>query len=99
LAAAVAAGTFRQDLFYRLNVFPIAIPPLRERAEDIPLLLDCFVARFAKSSGKNIHHIGKDTLRMVREYGWPVTFANYRTSSNGQSSSLRPTPSLSLRTG
>ena len=71
LAAAVAAGTFRQDLFYRLNVFPIAIPPLRERAEDIPVLLEYFVARFAKSSGKNIRHIGKDTLRMMREYGWP----------------------------
>jgi formate hydrogenlyase transcriptional activator len=71
LAAAVAAGTFRQDLFYRLNVFPIAIPPLRERAEDIPLLLEYFVARFAKSSGKNIRHVGKDTLRMMREYGWP----------------------------
>ena len=71
LAAAVAAGTFRQDLFYRLNVFPIAIPPLRERAEDIPVLLEYFVARFAKSSGKKIRHIGKDTLRMMREYGWP----------------------------
>ena len=71
LAAAVAAGTFRQDLFYRLNVFPIAIPSLRERAEDIPVLLEYFVARFAKSSGKNIRHIGKDTLRMMREYGWP----------------------------
>jgi formate hydrogenlyase transcriptional activator len=71
LAAAVAAGTFRQDLFYRLNVFPIAIPPLRERAEDIPLLLEYFVARFAKSSGKNIRHVGKDTLQMIRGYGWP----------------------------
>jgi formate hydrogenlyase transcriptional activator len=71
LSAAVAAGTFRRDLFYRLNVFPIAIPPLRERAEDIPLLLEYFVARFAKSSGKNIRHVGKDTLRLMREYSWP----------------------------
>jgi formate hydrogenlyase transcriptional activator len=71
LAAAVASGTFRQDLFYRLNVFPIAVPPLRERPEDIPVLLEYFVARFAKSSGKSIRHIGKDTLRMMREYGWP----------------------------
>jgi len=71
LSAAVAAGTFRRDLFYRLNVFPIAIPPLRERAEDIPLLLEYFVARYAKSSGKKIRNIGKDTLRMMREYGWP----------------------------
>jgi len=71
LTAAVAAGTFRQDLFYRLNVFPIAIPPLRERAEDIPLLVEYFVGRFAKSSGKSIRHIGKDTLAMFRKYGWP----------------------------
>jgi formate hydrogenlyase transcriptional activator len=71
LTAAVAAGTFRQDLFYRLNVFPIAIPPLRERAEDIPVLLEYFVGRFAKSSGKSIRHIGKNALRMMREYGWP----------------------------
>ena len=71
LAAAVAAGTFRQDLFYRLNVFPIAVPPLRERAEDIPLLVEYFVARFAKSSGKSIQHIDKDTLEMLRKYGWP----------------------------
>jgi formate hydrogenlyase transcriptional activator len=71
LTAAVAAGTFRQDLFYRLNVFPIAIPPLRERAEDIPLLVEYFVGRFAKSSGKSIRHIGKHTLEMLRKYGWP----------------------------
>jgi formate hydrogenlyase transcriptional activator len=71
LTAAVAAGTFRQDLFYRLNVFPITVPPLRDRAEDIPVLLDYFVARYAKSSGKSIRRIGKDTMRMMREYGWP----------------------------
>ena len=71
LTAAVAAGTFRQDLFYRLNVFPIAIPPLRERAEDIPLLVEYFVGRFAKSSGKSIRHIGKHTLEIFRKYGWP----------------------------
>jgi formate hydrogenlyase transcriptional activator len=71
LAAAVAAGTFRQDLFYRLNVFPIEVPPLRERAEDIPLLVQYFVGRFAKGAGKNIRHIGKDTLEQLKSYSWP----------------------------
>jgi len=71
LPAAVAAGTFRQDLFYRLNVFPIDIPPLRERAEDIPLLVEYFVGRFAKEAGKNIRHIGKQTLEQLQSCHWP----------------------------
>ena len=71
LKAAVAQGTFREDLFYRLNVFPIAVPPLRERAEDIPLLVEYFVGRFAKGSGKNIRNIGKQTLEQLRAYHWP----------------------------
>jgi PAS domain S-box-containing protein len=71
LPAAVAAGTFRQDLFYRLNVFPIAVPPLRERAEDIPILVEYFVDRFAKGTSKNIRQISKDTLGILRTYSWP----------------------------
>jgi len=71
LRAAVAAGTFRADLFYRLNVFPIAVPSLRERAEDIPLLVEYFVARYSKESGKSIRHIGKQTLEYLRGYHWP----------------------------
>jgi formate hydrogenlyase transcriptional activator len=71
LAAAVAAGTFRQDLFYRLNVVPIAVPPLRERAEDIPLLVEYFVSRFGKAAGKNIRHISKGTLAQLKGYPWP----------------------------
>jgi formate hydrogenlyase transcriptional activator len=71
LPAAVAAGTFRQDLFYRLNVVPIAVPPLRERAEDIPLLVEYFVGRYAKAAGKNIRRIGKDTLELLKVYDWP----------------------------
>jgi PAS domain S-box-containing protein len=71
LLAAVAAGTFRQDLFYRLNVFPLAVPSLRERVDDIPLLVEYFVGRFAKGAGKNIHHIGKRTLEQLTGYNWP----------------------------
>ena len=71
LTTAVAAGDFRQDLFYRLNVFPIVVPPLRERAEDIPLLVEYFVGRFSKGAGKNIRHITKQTLEQLRAYHWP----------------------------
>jgi formate hydrogenlyase transcriptional activator len=71
LPAAVAAGTFRQDLFYRLNVVPIDVPPLRERVDDIPLLVEYFVGRFAKETGKNIRHIGKHTLEQLENYHWP----------------------------
>lgn len=70
LAAAVADGTFRRDLFYRLNVIPIAVPPLRERVDDIPLLVEYFVGRFAKVMGKNIRHIGKHTLEQLKNYRW-----------------------------
>jgi len=71
LPAAVAAGAFRQDLFYRLNVFPIDVPPLSERSEDIPLLVEYFVGRFAKDAGKNIRHISKHTLEQLQAYKWP----------------------------
>jgi formate hydrogenlyase transcriptional activator len=71
LAAAVTAGTFRQDLFYRLNVFPIWVPPLRERVEDIPLLVEYFVGRYAKGAGKDIRSIAKHTLELLQSYRWP----------------------------
>jgi formate hydrogenlyase transcriptional activator len=71
LPAAVAAGTFRQDLFYRLDVFPIEVPSLRDRREDIPLLAEYFVGRFAKEAGKTIRHIGKRTLQQLQAYHWP----------------------------
>src|SRR6202008_627088 len=71
LSAAVAAGIFRQDLFYRLNVIPIAVPPLRERAEDIPLLVEYFVGRYAKAAGKTIRHICRQTLARLTAYKWP----------------------------
>jgi formate hydrogenlyase transcriptional activator len=71
LAAAVTAGNFREDLFYRLNVFPIAVPPLRERAEDIPLLVEYFVGRYAKRTGRNVRHIARRTLEQLQAYSWP----------------------------
>ena len=71
LEAAIAAGTFRSDLFYRLNVFPIEIPPLRERREDIPLLVEYFIDRFARKAGKSIRGINKKTLNLLVSYPWP----------------------------
>ncbi len=71
LEAAVERGTFREDLFYRLNVFPIRLPPLRERAEDIPILVEYLVDRFAKQTGKIIRNIEKQTLERLTAYDWP----------------------------
>jgi PAS domain S-box-containing protein len=71
LEAAVAAGTFRQDLFYRLNVFPIRVPSLRERKDDISLLVEYLVERYAKRAGKKISHIKKKTLDLFQAYDWP----------------------------
>jgi transcriptional regulator with GAF, ATPase, and Fis domain len=64
-------GRFREDLFYRLNVFPITIPPLRQRKEDIPLLVNFFVAKFNKKIGKKIDTVSKETLNILQEYHWP----------------------------
>ena len=64
-------GRFREDLFYRLNVFPITIPPLRQRKEDIPLLVNHFVAKFNKKIGKKIDTVSKETLNALQEYHWP----------------------------
>jgi PAS domain S-box-containing protein len=71
LKAAVATGSFRQDLFYRLNVFPIEVPPLRERKEDILMLVAYFVQRYADRAGKNIGSIDKKTLDLLQSYSWP----------------------------
>src|SRR3984885_6713786 len=71
LEAAVAAGTFREDLFYRLNVFPIHVPSLRERQDAIPLLVEYLVERYAKRAGKKIRHIKKKTLDLFQAYHWP----------------------------
>jgi len=71
LAAAIAAGTFRSDLFYRLNVFPIEVPPLRKRKEDIPMLVEYFVKRYAEKAGKQIRRIDVNTLELCQSYPWP----------------------------
>jgi transcriptional regulator with PAS, ATPase and Fis domain len=71
LQAAIAAGTFRSDLFYRLNVFPITLPPLRERKEDIPALVSYFVDGYAKRAGRKIRGIRKQALNLLESYSWP----------------------------
>ena len=71
LPAAIAAGSFRADLFYRLNVFPMHVPPLRERREDIPMLVEYFVKRYADKAHKQITKIDKNTLARCRAYHWP----------------------------
>ncbi|MFZ3065446.1 MAG: sigma-54 dependent transcriptional regulator [Nitrospirota bacterium] len=67
----IRKGRFREDLFYRLNVFPITIPPLRQRKEDIPLLVDYFVAKFNKKTGRKVKTVSKKTLNILHEYDWP----------------------------
>jgi transcriptional regulator with GAF, ATPase, and Fis domain len=71
LRTAIAAGTFRSDLFYRLNVFPIEMPPLRERREDIPVLVEYFIDRCARNAGKDIRGINKKSLDLLQSYPWP----------------------------
>ena len=71
LEEAIAAGTFRRDLFYRLNVFPIEVPPLRERQEDIPVLVDYFIDRYARKAGKSIRRVNKKSLELLQSYPWP----------------------------
>jgi formate hydrogenlyase transcriptional activator len=71
LKAAVESGTFRRDLYYRLNVFPIEVPPLRDRAEDLPVLVEYFIQRYASKEGKRIRNIDKKTLTMFQQYEWP----------------------------
>ena len=67
----MANGSFRQDLFYRLNVFPIEVPPLRDRTDDILMLVEYFVRRYAKRAGKNFRSIDKKTLDLLQNYDWP----------------------------
>ncbi len=70
MKAAVSAGTLREDLYYRLNVFPIHLPPLRERASDVPALVEYSIDRFAKKAAKNIRRIDKRTMDRLQAYKW-----------------------------
>jgi transcriptional regulator with GAF, ATPase, and Fis domain len=71
LESAIKDKVFRSDLFYRLNVFPVVVPPLRERLEDVPLLVEYFSQRFAKAVGKKINRISKKSLGLLKTYDWP----------------------------
>jgi transcriptional regulator with GAF, ATPase, and Fis domain len=78
LAARVAHGTFREDLFYRLNVFPVTVPPLRERGEDIPLLVWTFAKHFGQVLGKPVERISQGTMDALRAYHWPGNIRELR---------------------
>src|SRR6266850_1709689 len=78
LEGAIAAGTFREDLFYRLHVFPIEVPPLRERREDISMLIQYFIDRYARELGKNLRTVSKETLDLFQSYTWPGNIRELR---------------------
>jgi len=71
LQAAIITGSFRSDLFYRLHVFPIEMPSLRERREDIPMLVEYFIDRYARKAAKDIRHVSHETLELLQAYAWP----------------------------
>jgi transcriptional regulator with GAF, ATPase, and Fis domain len=71
LEAGIAEGVFRSDLFYRLNVFPIEVPPLRERRQDISVLVEYFIDRYARKAGKSFQTVNKKSLDMLQSYSWP----------------------------
>jgi two-component system response regulator PilR (NtrC family) len=93
LSKMVVDGTFREDLFYRINVIPLRLPPLRERQDDIPLLADHFVTRFAEQMGKPITGISKAAMARLREYSWP---GNIRELENAieRAVALERTPTI-----
>ena len=78
LEQAVREGRFREDLFYRLNVFPIEVPPLRERREDIPLLSWTFVKEFSNSMGKSVDEIADESIAALQAYHWPGNIRELR---------------------
>src|SRR5207249_4616171 len=98
LTRAVAEGKFRQDLYYRLNVFPVHLPPLRERPEDISLLVHYFVARYAAKIGRQISRVPKEAMQRLVAYTWP---GNIRELENviERAVILSPGPDLVLESG
>src|SRR5258707_5301454 len=80
LRAALEEGTFREDLYYRLNVVPVDIPPLREHKEDIPDLVNLFLKKFARDSGRNVEGITPDAMRILVTYNWPENVRDFQTS-------------------
>ena len=80
----IADGTFREDLFYRLNVFPIRVPPLRERVEDIPLLVWRLVEEFSRTFGKRIDSVRPDNLAELQHYSWPGNIASFAIPSSAR---------------
>ena len=87
-------GTFREDLWYRLNVFPVTVPPLRQRPEDIPLLVEHFVSRFSKKVGKTITSVSPTTLKQLQEHSWP---GNVRELANVIERAMINSPGPALR--
>ena len=105
LESAIESGEFRSDLFYRLNVFPIELPPLRKRSEDIPLLVTYFLNRYARKAGRHFTSIDKKSLDLLHSYTWPgnirelqnviersVIVSESRTFSVDESWLSRPAP-------
>jgi transcriptional regulator with GAF, ATPase, and Fis domain len=96
LEAAVQEGRFRTDLYYRLNVFPLQVPPLRERRADIPVLVRHFVLKYAARMGKQIEHIPRKTLDALTAYDWP---GNVRELANIVERSVIVSPGRTLELG